>query len=34
MKCEKCGNDMELEDKGGYSVWRCEVCEEEKEGEE
>ncbi len=34
MRCENCGNDMTLEDRGGYSVWVCEICEKEEELEE
>lgn len=34
MKCPECDNDMELEDQDGYSVWVCEVCENEEDKEE
>ena len=34
MQCEKCGNDMELEQRGGFSIWVCEVCDNKEEYEE
>lgn len=34
MNCENCGCSMELEKRNGYSVWVCEVCDNQSEVED